>query len=106
MYTLIRVRRIGETAFQWTGHIYDISLNGARFELDQPVDPGAEVEIRAMLPGREVINFHAIGRIVRLHTETDEPGPVRMAMTFNHFPRRLDRQNLDAYLKQIGKMAA
>ena len=30
MYTLLRVRHVGDKRYRWTGHIYDISSTGTR----------------------------------------------------------------------------
>ena len=51
MYTLVRVRPAGTQRYCWTGHIYDISAAGMRFDLDQVLESGTIVEVRAMLPG-------------------------------------------------------
>lgn len=96
MYTLLRVRRPGERRYEWTGHIYDISTSGMRFELDQGFAEGTEMEIRAMLPGKEHIQIRAKGRVVRIHDA--EAGPVRMGMAFDAFHRRTDRDRLEAYI--------
>lgn len=98
MYTYVRARRRGDQRYRWTGHVYDISESGMRLELDEPIEFGTEVEVRAMLPGREHIVVEASGRIVRFHDEIEEPGPVRMGMMFDTFTRHLDRQRLTHYL--------
>lgn len=106
MYTLLRARPAGRERFIWTGYIYDISLNGMRFELDHALEPGAELEVRGMLPGANQITFRAAGRVVRIHDDPDEPGPVRMAMTFTHFYSDLDELRLNTYLSTTGLKAA
>ena len=57
-----------------------------RFEVDQAIDPGTDVEISAMLPGPVHRTLHALGRIVRLHEDPHEPGPIRMAQGSAGFP--------------------
>jgi len=104
MYTLLRVRPIGEARYRWTGHIYDVSLSGMRFELDATLDPGAEVEVRVMLPGTGHCTFRASGRVVRLHD--GEFGPCRMAMNFDRFQNPADRARLEAYLTGHQRAAA
>ncbi len=106
MYTLVRVRPAGTERYLWTGYIYDISAVGMRFELDAALPPGTEVEVRAMLPGTEHTTFHATGRVVRIHDDTDEPGPVRMGMTFDKFVHHVDRRRLHDYLQHSGLKAA
>ena len=60
MYTLIRARVQGSSRYNWTGHIYDVSLGGVRFELDMPIEVGTELEIRGMLPGSGHTTFRAV----------------------------------------------
>ncbi len=106
MYTLVRVRPVGAQRYRWTGHIYDISINGMRFELDAPLAPGQRVEIRAMLPGAEHTTIHATGRIIRLHDDSDEPGPARMGMTFESFAAATEQRKLEKYLATAPRQAA
>ena len=106
MYTLLRAKPAGEDCFIWTGYIYDISLSGMRFELDNAVEPGTELEVRGMLPGASQVTFRATGRVVRYHDEPDEPGPVRMAMAFTRFHSDLDELRLSTYLCTSGLRAA
>ena len=98
MYTLVRVRPIGDERFSWTGYIYDISEGGMRFELDTPLDPGTSIEVRAMLPGANHMTFEAAGQVVRLHDDDEIPGPARMGMTFDHFALEEDRSRLADYI--------
>ena len=98
MYTLVRVRPRGVGRYSWTGYAYDISNTGMRFELDEAVQPGAPLDVRVMLPGRKTATFHASGRVVRMHDDADEPGPVRMGMRFDEFRRQSDRDHLSSYL--------
>ncbi len=106
MYTLLRVRHVGDPRYRWTGHIYDISNSGMRFELDAPLPAGTQVEVRGMLPGiHQVVTFHATGRIVRLHDD-QEVGPIRMGMTFTRFNHDIDRQRLNIYINHSGMQAA
>ena len=106
MYTFLRARPAGTERYCWSGHIYDISASGMRFELDVCVDPGRELEIRAMLPGASDTTITAIGRVVRLHDDSDERGPVRMAMVFSEFAQHRDRLQLDTYLARACANAA
>jgi c-di-GMP-binding flagellar brake protein YcgR len=101
MYTLVRAKARGGSRFTWTGHIYDLSTTGMRFELDQALDPGTEIEVRAMLPGSIHTTFRATGRVVRIHDD-EWIGPTRMAMIFDHFSHSVDRQRLADYLLGCG----
>ena len=98
MYSSVRVRPEGRQRFTLSGHIYDISETGMRFEMDRSITPGTRVDIRATLPGPQRIDVHASGRIVRLHDDDDEPGPIRMGMVFETFSRQVDRTQLSEYL--------
>ncbi len=98
MYSLVRVRPAGERLYPHTGHIYDVSLSGMRFELDVPLEPGTAIEVRGVLPGAEHVAFQAAGRVVRFHDEDGEPGPTRMGMHFDHFHSEVDQQRLHRYL--------
>src|SRR5690606_6562887 len=98
MYTLVRVRRVGDTRYRWTGYVYDISRSGMRFELDDAIEPGAMVQVRVMLPGPSTTMFTATGRVVRLHDDQGEPGPMRMGMTFDRFKSSQDSERLSAYI--------
>lgn len=102
MYTLIRVKPTGDERFRWTGYIYDISASGMRFELDQALDPGTEVEVRAMLPGAFHTTFHAVGKVVRLHDDAEDRGPMRMGLVFEKFTHHADRRRLHEYLEHSG----
>lgn len=96
MYTLVRARVAGEQRYRWTGHIYDISLDGMRFELDETVEPGTRIEFRAMLPGQSQVMFRAVGQVVRLHD--GDAGPARMGMRFERFTSLIDQRRLRDYL--------
>ena len=98
MYTLIRVKPRGNDRYCWTSHIYDISASGMRFELDQPLEPGTQIEIRAMLPGADHTTIRASGQVVRLHDDEDDLGPTRMGMCFEKFRHHTDRTRLSDYL--------
>ena len=98
MYTLVRARVVGSTKYTWTGHIYDISVGGMRFELDMPIEPGTQLELRGMLPGSGHTTFRVIGRVVRLHSEQHERGPVIMGLEFESFQSPMDRQRLAEYI--------
>ena len=106
MYTLVHVRPAGTSRYPWAGHIYDISASGMRFELDEALEPGTHVDITATLPGPDHPTITATGRIVRLHGDSDEPGPVRMGMTFERFSHTADRLRLAHYLdRRLSRVA-
>ena len=98
MYTLIRARILGSNRYNWTGHIYDVSLGGVRFELDMPIEPGTQLEIRGMLPGSGHTTFRAVGRVARVHSDADERGPAVMGLQFESFQSPMDRHRLAQYI--------
>ena len=102
MYSLVRVRPADTDRYLWTGHIYDVSLNGMRFELDQPLEPGTAIDVRGVLPGETHVAFRATGQVVRFHDEAQEPGPVRMGMRFASFQSDIDQDRLNNYLDDHG----
>jgi hypothetical protein len=106
MYTFVRVRLEGRQCFGWSGHIYDVSASGMRFELDKALTPGVSIEVRASLPGAQRTRIHVKGHVVRLHEDAPEPGPVRMSMAFDQFCRSHDRRQLSSYLAEAGLKAA
>ncbi len=106
MYTLIRVKPHGDETFLWTGHVYDVSATGIRFELDQSLAPGTHVDFRVMLPGAWHATFEATGRVVRIHDEWDNLGPSRMGLTIEHFAGEEDQRQLSGYLGRSIPLAA
>ncbi len=101
-YADVRVRRAGQPHFQLTGHAYDISRGGVRFELDEPLECGEQVEIEVRLPEARRRPIRARGVMVRLH-EADEVGPVRMGLQFTALDSSADRAALDRYLAMPDK---
>lgn len=106
MYTLVRVRLRGESRYRWTGHAYDVSASGLRFEMDEPLDAGAQVEVSVLLPGHQHTTFRAAGRVVRMHDDEAERGPVRMGMTFDSFEDADEQRRFLDYLASAGVHAA
>ncbi|MEL7089783.1 MAG: PilZ domain-containing protein [Planctomycetota bacterium] len=107
MYSLVRVRPAGGDRYLWTGHIYDVSLSGMRFEIDHALEPGTPVEVRGILPGQEHVTFSATGTVVRFHDDSPEPGPTRMGMNFASDHHEADQDRLTDYLDDHGlKIAA
>lgn len=80
------------------GHVYEVSLGGIRFELDQPLPVGTRVSVEVTLPGCTK-PICAEGRIVRVFNEIDDPGPRRMVVEFETFVVGA-REYLDRYLSQ------
>lgn len=90
MYTEVEVKPLDCESFQWSGHAYDISEGGMRFELDQPIQPGMTVGMRIRLPGDSRSGddrpVYVLANVVWLEEEDIEiAGPVRMACVFKQF---------------------
>lgn len=105
MYTLLRAKKPGDDRYGWSGHLYDISMTGIRFELDLPIEPGQTLQVRAMLPGQEHTTVRVEGKVVRIHDDEDA-GPVRMGMTIDRFLGPHDRIKLMGYLGGHGQRMA
>ena len=73
-----------------------------RFELDAPLEPGTNIEVRAILPGSQQTTINVSGHIVRYHDEPDERGPIRLGMIFDTFTNPADRVRLIDYLHNSG----
>ena len=66
-----------------SGHAYDISEGGMRFELLDALEPGSTVELRIDLPGGGENSVAARCNILWVEDEDlEHPGPVRMACSF------------------------
>ncbi|MEN0020274.1 MAG: PilZ domain-containing protein [Planctomycetota bacterium] len=91
-YTPVSVRLAGESIFASEGHAYDVSEGGLRFELDDAIEPGTDIEVkldvfdRPSLPGQQIepITIIARGTVV-WNDDDDAAGPVRMAAVFRTF---------------------
>lgn len=105
MYTLVRVTPLDGDQIPRTGHIYDISASGMRFELDDHLADGTPVEVRALLPGKHHTTVHITGHVVRRHDDGTDPGPIRMAMTFNQTAHHDEVHRLGEYLHTSGLAA-
>jgi hypothetical protein len=79
------------------GHAYDVSVNGLRFELDEPLEEGTPIEVELHLPGL-LQSIRSTGRVVRVLDELEEAGPQRMAVAFRSFSSPLDASRLTKHL--------
>lgn len=80
------------------GHLYEISLGGMRFELDEALPRDACVRVAISLPGcTDPIRVDA--RVVRVFDAIDDPGPRRMVAQFETFADGA-REALAKYLDQ------
>lgn len=98
MYTLARVRFAGDSHYRWTGHLRDVSSDGALLEIDQDFVPGTRLEIRVLLPGPEQVTFHARGTVVRVQVCDHWHGLHRFGLRLDAFALEQDKRNLSHYL--------
>jgi hypothetical protein len=103
-YTTITVQRTdAEAVTLLTGHAYDISEAGIRFELDEPLQLGERISASIMLACEsEAVLVSAT--VVWLNDTLDDPGPRRMALNFESFASMADRNRLVNYLSR-GQLA-
>lgn len=101
MYTAVSARELDSTEFTLSGHAYDISRGGMRFELDQPIEPGTQIALRLELPGDASTSWaepravFAFANVVWIEEDDlDSTGPVRMACVFTRFCRAGDEERL------------
>lgn len=66
------------------GHVYDVSLGGARIELDEACSAGERIALEIELPGCPK-PIAATARVVRVFDEVDDPGPRRVCVEFETF---------------------
>jgi hypothetical protein len=103
----VTVQRVeGMALHTLDGHAYDISLAGARIELDRPLELGERLALCLRLPG-EANSVFASGRVVWIHDDDDDPGARRMAVQFTRFLADEDRQRLLRFMGgESGRRAA
>lgn len=102
-YAQVRVRLPGQQRFSLTGHAYDVSMSGIRFEVDRPIPLGKAIDLQIQLPAScDDWTEHPIrakAKCVRLHDD-DTTGPVRMGACFINLHKPTDQRQLAAYLNQ------
>ena len=108
-YAPIAVRTLDSQSFDIEGVAYDVSEGGIRFELDRPIKPGTQVEMKVQLPGTLEYGLrrpvYAYADVVWIEDE-DDPGPVKMAATFAKFSSDEDGLRLREQLGTRGYRAA
>lgn len=99
-YTPVVVRRADDPRRALDGHAYDVSEGGLCFELDEPIEPGAWIEVMVELPEPKTMGsspssafVRAIGEVMWVDDDGAR-GPVRIAARFEAFPADFDRQRL------------
>ncbi|MCK4872192.1 MAG: PilZ domain-containing protein [Phycisphaerales bacterium] len=96
-YTPVSVRRGDCDEYELHGHAYNISEGGVCFELDEPLEPGAQVGLMITLPGDAASDTRraafALANVIWVG-DVDEPGPVQHAAAFTLFAREGDREAL------------
>ncbi|MFK7960417.1 MAG: PilZ domain-containing protein [Phycisphaerales bacterium] len=80
-----------------SGHVYDVSLGGARLELDGGLADGLQIDVQMHLPAeREAVHVSAV--VVRVFDVEDDPGARRVAVRFEAFDAPADEARLRRYL--------
>ena len=104
MYTAVTARRSGADGLH--GHVYDISADGVRIELDEALLPGESVALCLHLPGARD-SVEASASVVWVHDDADDPGPRRMALRFTAFGNNADQRRLIGYIdRELARHAA
>lgn len=80
------------------GHAYDLSARGVRFELDDAMPTGTPISFEIDLPGCRT-PVRGKGRVVRVFSGEDDPGPRRMAAHIEEFESEHDRVRLAEHLE-------
>lgn len=103
MYTPVVLRTLDNPKHRMEGHAYNVSEGGLQFELDEPIDAGTPVTIELTLPLGEGEVWDGVSDlpVVRIDgnvvwTDSEEPGPVRMAMIFTKFASEIERELLSS----------
>jgi hypothetical protein len=97
-YTPVAVRLPDDEHFSLSGHAYDISEGGCCFELDVQLEPGARIDLKITIPGREVAEHEpreatAVANVIRIG-DIDDPGPVTHAAAFHRFTSEVEKEAL------------
>ena len=85
------------------GHAYDISVIGARIELDERLIVGEQVQLWIDFGGSRV---SAQAKVVWQFDDVEDPGPVRMALDFADGLSEADRTRLLAHIVNVGILRA
>jgi hypothetical protein len=102
MYTGVTVHRVTDLRLETMhGHAYDLSISGARIELDESLEVGEPIAINLDLPG-EAVSVFASARVVWIGEQDDDPGPRRMAVEFLDFLSDVDRKRLVRFIATPG----
>ncbi len=80
------------------GHAYDLSISGARIEIDEPLEQGQMIAVSLTLPEGWGDVFTS-ARVVWVNDQDDDPGPRRMAIEFTDFLATQDRDILKKFLR-------
>lgn len=90
-------RSLTEPKLPLEGHLYDISVTGVRFDLDDPLEEGESIAMEIHLPGIPGA-IKTRGKIIRVYDEDGDQGPKRMAATLGGFDSPEDARRLASVL--------
>jgi hypothetical protein len=101
MYCLVEAWPVtaGESAREpgREGHVYDLSIGGARIDLDEPPMPGSELELKLHLPAAGAA-VGVRGTVARLFGSEDDPICPRVGVRFVRFDDPADETRLRRFL--------
>ncbi len=100
MYCLVEARSVtgrGSSGDGQEGHIYDLSVGGARIDLDAPPAPGSELELKLHLPAAGAA-VSVRGTVARLFGAEDDPICPRVGVRFDRFDDPADETRLRRFL--------
>jgi len=96
-YAQVRVRPDRRRSAALTGHCYDLSWGGLRFEIDEAIPVGEALDVELNLPGDTAHPVHFRAVCVR-QTDADDVGPIRTAAAIVSHASDVDRRALADYL--------
>jgi hypothetical protein len=105
MYSAVEAKPIGGFGPTANGHVYDVSLGGARIELDDPVAPGTDLQLALHLPA-ESKAIRVIGTVTRVFDADDDPICRRAGVRFVSFQDPADEVRLRRFLGEDAVRAA
>lgn len=107
MYSAVEAKPVSSPSLAGVieGHVYDVSLGGARIELDDDVAIGEDLQLDLRLPA-EHAPVRVIGSVVRRYDEDDDPVARRLGIRFERFVEPADELRLRRYLHQTDRRLA
>lgn len=80
------------------GHVYNLSANGIRLELDNALTVGKQVKVDFFFAGI-LKAIHFVGVVTRVFDEIDDPGPRRMGIEIQSFASDTDEMRMSELIE-------